>query len=203
MKAMRPRFILILLCSLACFADQKPDTKVGTIDPGEVSNGSYRNASFGFTYRLPYGWVERTSDINEDSGGAGKSKVLLATFERPPQAAGTTVNSAVVIATEPASNYPGLTNAAQYFGPLTEVSTANGLKPINEAYEFPVDGKPIIRRDFSKFVANGSMHQSTLALLARGYIVSFTFIAGSDDEITALIEGLAFGKARAGKPGSN
>jgi len=34
-------------------------------------------------------------------------------------------------------------------------------------------------------------------LLANGYVVSFTFLAGSDDEITALIEGLAFGKIKA------
>ncbi len=36
------------------------------------------------------------------------------------------------------------------------------------------------------------MHQSTLILLAKGQIVSFTFIAGSEDEIDDLIEGLHF-----------
>ena len=72
---------------------------------------------------------------------------------------------------------------------------ANGLAPVNEPYEFPVDAKPIVRRDFIKTAwRRRSMHQSTLAWLARGYVVSFTFIAGNDDEVVELFEGLTFGK---------
>ena len=170
--------------------------KLATLEPGEIANGVYRNAAFEFSYRLPFGWVDRTQDMNQDSGDAAKSRVLLGIFERPPQATGSSVNSAVVIAAEPASSYPGLTSAAQYFGPLTEVSTAKGLKAINQPYEFPVDAKPIVRRDFTKSLGGVSLHQTTLALLTRGYVISFTFIGGSDDEVTALIESLSFGKIK-------
>jgi hypothetical protein len=37
------------------------------------------------------------------------------------------------------------------------------------------------------------MRQTTLVLLSKGQIVSFTFIAGSEDEVDDLIEGLHFG----------
>ena len=37
------------------------------------------------------------------------------------------------------------------------------------------------------------MRQCTLVLLAKGQIVSFTFIAGSEDELDDLMDGLHFG----------
>jgi hypothetical protein len=36
------------------------------------------------------------------------------------------------------------------------------------------------------------MHQSTLALLSHGYAVSVTIIAGTEDEVEGLIDGLTF-----------
>lgn len=167
-----------------------------TLDQGEIENGSYHNASFGFSYKLPYGWVDRTAEMREASTDPSKSSVFLATFERPPEATGSTVNSSIVFAAESASSYPGLKSAAQYFGPLTELTTARGFDAVNEPYEFPVDGKPIVRRDFIKQRGSVGMHQSTLALLSKGYVVSFTFIGGSDEEVQQLIEWLKFGNIR-------
>jgi hypothetical protein len=76
---------------------------------------------------------------------------------------------------------------------VSEVTEAKGLKPVNEPYEFPVDGKPVVRRDFIKQIGQVGMHQSTLAMLAKGYVLSFTFIGSSDDEVQQLIEWLRFG----------
>ncbi len=160
-----------------------------SFDTGSIDNGTYRNNYFQFSYQLPFGWVDRTSDIREDTE---KSKVLLAIFERPPAAPGDTVNSAVVIAAERADSYPGLKTAAQYFGPLTELTESKGFKVVNEPYEFPVDAKAIIRRDFIKERGSVTMHQSSLVMMAKGYILSFTFIGGSDDEVVELIEKLSF-----------
>ena len=96
-----------------------------------------------------------------------------------------------MIAAEAASSYPGLKSAAQYFGPLTEVMTQEGLTKANEPYEFPVDGKPIVREDFGKRVDGIGLQQSTLAWLTQGYVVSFTFVGNYLDEVQMLIEGLS------------
>ncbi|HXY10218.1 MAG TPA: hypothetical protein VEI52_20415, partial [Terriglobales bacterium] len=151
-------------------------TTAAPVEPGEIVNNIYRNASIGFRYTIPFGWVDRTAEMREAATDHEKSSVLLAVFERPPQAAGTTVNSAVVIAVEAASSYPGLKSAAQYFGPVTELTTAKGFTPVAEPYEFPVDGRPIVRRDFQRTMGSITMHQSTLAMLTKGSIVSFTFL---------------------------
>jgi len=161
--------------------------------PGEIVNGVYRNPAFGFSYRIPIGWVDRTEDMKKDSGDAAKSTVFLAVFEHPPEVTTDSVNSAVVIAAESLSSYPGLKNAAQYFGPLGKVTAAKGLTVVNEPYEFPVDGKPVVRRDYMKQMGRVGMHQSTLAMLSKGYVLSFTFIGSSDEEVQERIEWLKIG----------
>ena len=86
----------------------------------------------------PYGWVDRTREMQDDSAERlerrRRSLLLLAIFERPPEATGDTVNSAVVIAAEPLSSYSGMKTAADYFGPLTELATAKGFQAVEEPH---------------------------------------------------------------------
>ena len=154
-----------------------------TPDFGAIANGIYHNTAFGFTCKIPYGWVDRTPEISEDpnpdSNATKKSILLLAVFERPPEATGDSVNSAVVVAAEAASSYPGLRNAEHYFGPLTELTKSKGLKVVNEPYDYSAGTRQLVRGDFSKPLGNLTMHQSTLVMMEKGYVVSFTFIGGS------------------------
>jgi hypothetical protein len=174
------------------------------LDAGSVSNGTYRNPSLGFTCKIPAGWVLRTEEMNareEEEARTGSDKttaddagrVLLAAFSRPPEARAEDVNSSILIAAESAASYPGLKDAAQYFGPLTEVATAQGFESLGEPYEFEVGAKTVARADYQKNVGTRVMRQSTLVVLARGYAVSFTFIGGTEDEVEELVQGLSFG----------
>jgi hypothetical protein len=173
-------------------AISEPDSSIA----GDITNGVYRNASFGFTYKLAFGWVDRTKEMSEDSNldsnAAKKSILLLAVFEHPPEATGDSVNSALVVAAEPASSYPGLRSAEQYFGPLTELTKSKGFTVVNEPYDCRVGSMQLTRGDFSKPLGNLTMHQSTVVLMEKGYVVSFTFIGGSHDEVDQLVEGLSF-----------
>jgi len=171
-------------------------------DPGEVREGVYRNPTFGFSYKLPFGWVERTEQMRQDSSGS-KSLVLLSAFERPSEAAGDTVNSAVLIAAESVSSYPGLKAAEDYFRPLTEVATSRGFKVANEPYEVELGARRLVRSDFSKELGKLTMYQASLVTREKAYVVSFTFIGSSQDEVEQLIEGLQFctsPKVHAAKP---
>jgi hypothetical protein len=179
--------------------------QISAPDPGTVSNGVYRNAFFGFTCKIPFGWVDRTKEMGDESNGNStadgnappKSILLLAVFEHPPETTGNSVNSAVIVAAEPSSSYPGLRNPEQYFGPLTTLTKSKGLAVVNEPYEFPVGTMQLVRGDFSKPLRNLTLQQSTLVMMQKGYVVSFTFIAGSEDEVNGLVEGLDFGRKKA------
>ena len=183
------------------------------IDPGTVTSGVYHNQTLALSCKIPSGWVLRTDEMNDrrenDRGDeeVGKNKadsaqppanpassgrVLLAAFSRPPEARAEDVNSSILIAAESIASYPGLKDAAQYFGPLSEVAKAQGFTEDEEPYESAVGTKTLVRADFHKDIGSRVMHQSTLARLAHGYAISITLIAGTEDEIEELIDGLTF-----------
>jgi len=122
----------------------------------------------------------------------GCSEVLLAAFSRPPEARGEDINSSILIAAESVAAYPGLKEAAQYFGPLAEVAKAQGFVVDEEPYEYALGDKKLVREDFHKDVGTRVMRQSTLAFLSHGFAVSITVIAGSEDEVEELIDGISF-----------
>jgi hypothetical protein len=183
---------------------RKPSSGAASkLDSGTVSAGAYKNRALGFTGKIPAGWVLRTEEMNEreeenaDRGKAATNtvnagRVLLAAFSRPPEARAEDVNSSILIAAESAASYPGLKDAAQYFGPVTEVAKAQGLEVKEEPYEFALGTRTVVRGDFQKNVGTRVMRQSTLAMLTHGYVVSFTFIGGTEDEVEELVQGLSF-----------
>jgi hypothetical protein len=178
-------------------AAQRASRSTLSIDPGSIGNGTYRNVAFGVQYKIPFGWVDRTEQMRDASTDPSKSLLLLAAFERPPEAQGASVNSALLITAESASIYPGLKTAADYFGPLSDIATGKGFQVVNEPYYFEVGAKRTVRADFSKKIDDVTMYQSSLAVLEKGSFVSFTFLGGSEDEVNELIEKLSFsGTAR-------
>jgi hypothetical protein len=167
--------------------------------PAESEQDVYCNSDYGFTYHVPYGWADRTKGMQPEADDPAKPQLLLAVFERPPEVTGDTVNSAVIITTERAASYPGLKTALDYMGPLTELTTGKGFKVTQEPYEFPVGSRKLVRGDFAKDLGKLTMYQSSLVMLHKGSVVSFTFIGGSEDEVEELIEKLAFGPAVKGR----
>ena len=184
--------LVVFALSLSSVAQVQKKSTPPSSKPTETAETIYRNPILGFRYRIPYGWVERTNEMLEGNDAA-KAEVLLAVFERPPQAAGDTINAAVVIASEKTAAYPGLKRAEDYLAPLTELTTSKGFKVDGDPSEVEIDSRRLVRADFSKVLNDKlTMHQSTLVLLTKGQIVSFTFIADSVDGVNDLIDGLGF-----------
>ena len=200
----------ILLLGLSLLAESQTQHKPATAPASKTAEDAqlYRNTTFAFRFQIPYGWVDRTrdmreqeasdkSDAKEKASNLGKGEVLLAVFERPPEAIGETVNSAVVIAAENAAAYPGLKRTEDYLGPLTELTTSKGFKAEGDPSVIEIDARQLVRADFTKPLNDKlTMRQATLVLLTHGQIVSFTFIAGSEDELDDLIDGLHFGATK-------
>lgn len=193
--------------------NKSADTPPGSgIDSGAITNGVYRNKALALSCIIPPGWVLRTDEMNardeqrveaeKDKADAGQgppppasaegAKVLLAAFSRPPEAKGEDVNASILIAAERAAAYPGLKEAAQYFGPLIEVAKAQGFTMEEDPYDIAIGNKTLVRGDFHKDSGSRVMRQSTLAMLVRGYAVSITVIGGTDDEVEDLVDGISF-----------
>ncbi|HVO60577.1 MAG TPA: hypothetical protein VMT53_06555 [Terriglobales bacterium] len=176
-------------------AAKRASRRTISIDSGAIDNGTYRNTAFGFQYKIPFGWVNRTEQMRDPSTDPSKSALLLACFERPPEAQGNSVNSAVVITAESTSAYPELKTVADYFGPLSDVATGKGFQVVNEPYYFNVGSKRVVRGDFSKKIGQVTMYQSSLATLERGYFIAFTFLGADEAEVNELIARLQFSTA--------
>jgi hypothetical protein len=185
---------------------------------GPLANQVLRCPRFGFTYKVIFGWVDRTADMQQDeslpdrsanaeaestnttsaasdqpkAASSASSETLLAVFERPPAAPGDTINSAVVIAAEPLANYHGIKSAADYLNPISELAEQRGFKAVNDPYASSLGTKQLARADFNKDRGKLTMWQSSLVMIEKGYIVSFTFVGGSQDEVDDLIANLTF-----------
>lgn len=199
MRTLRSLAVLVLVLKPVFAQPSHPPAKPTVCGP--PANNTLQCPRFGFTYKIPFGWVDRTDELeSENDSGAGnsaqqpgaKSETLLAIFERPPRARGETINSAVVIAAEPLEKYHGIKTAADYFGPITELAEQRGFKTEGDPHAFRVGAQQLIRADFSKPRGSLTMFQSSLVMLARGFVVSFTFVGGSEDEIEELAENLSF-----------
>lgn len=189
-------FLTILL--LATIAQSAPPSKTAlakaSLDPGSYDDSThlYRNRTLALTLKVPYGWVDRTKSMNPDPPDPSKGSVLLAVFERPPEAATEALNPTLLIAAEPVSSYPGLRSADDYYTPLKEVTTAKGLEPAGDPYDFAVGARHLLRADFTRKTNRAATYQSTLVLVTRGSIVSITAIAATEDDATQLLTGLHF-----------
>ncbi len=163
---------------------------------GTIADNVYRNPELGITYKILLGWVDRTSQTGGEPDNSS-GQVLLAIFEHPPEVKGDGINSAVLIAAESLSSYASVKTAADYLEPLTEATTAQGFKVINEPYEVTVGAKSLVRSDFSKEMGKLTMYQSSMVMLSKGNAISYTFIAGSEDEVEQLISHLSFAASSA------
>jgi len=167
-------------------AREEPEPNSGDLNPSpQGTTGESRSASPSRD--------SRGGCPSANGDGTQCGRVLLATFSRPPEARGEDVNASIVIAAEKVEAYPGLKEAVQYFGPLTEVAKAQGFTVDEEPYQFAIGAKKLVRSDFHKDVGTRVMRQSTLAFLAQGYAVSITVIGGTEDEVEELVDGISFG----------
>lgn len=204
---------LVTFAATGQSARQKSAENSQSSPKSDANSQVYRNAEFGFRYEIPYGWVDRTKEMdkgNADSLADGEGKtpagsrsgdrpeVLLGMFEHPPEASTNAINASVVIASESVASYPGLKRAEDYVGPLTEVVTARGFKAVGEPYALEVDSRTLVRADFVKSFhvktndEELTMRQATLILISKKRVLSFTFIADSDDRLDEIMDGLHF-----------
>jgi len=163
-------------------------------DAGAIVDGVYRNDWLNLSYKVPFGWVDRTTDMQEGSE-PGKSMLLLSLFERPPEAPTGGINPSTVIAAESKSSYPGLKSPDEYLGPIQELATARGFKPDGAPYEFVVGGKRVVRQDFARGSGDSAVRQTSLVYVQKNWIISLTFLGSSQDEVDDLVGKLSFGGA--------
>jgi len=197
----------VVWLAISCSAQKlAAGTKTALPDCDPMTGQVLRCPQLGFFYRVPFGWVDRTKEMQqsatEDPAPSETAadpkrndptgKTLLAVFERPPGIPGDEINSAVIIAVEDRAAYAQVKTAADYFGPLADVAEGRGVKLQGTPYSFDSGTRQVVRGDFAGGDEKMPIRQTSLVSLEKGYILSFTFLASSDDEIDSLLQNLTF-----------
>jgi hypothetical protein len=183
-------------------ASGKHPAAASALDPGAVENGVYRNPLLGFECSVPAGWVLQTAQMANDQARAG-NVVLLSAFERAPHSAGAGVNSSIVIAAESQSSDPDVDTPLGYLVLLKEAAHQGGLELAEPPRETRVAQRMLWRADFASDPEASpglSRYQISEVMLARGYFVSFTFIADTQQDAETLLSNLHFSMQRSARP---
>lgn len=159
---------------------------------GRIAEGTYQNGFFAFTCKIPDGWIIQTKEFAEGTPDSPATHLLLSVLKHSPGTPDSSVNSAIVITAEDQTLYPDMVEAADYFVPLTEFTKSKGFEVTRKPYLVKIGAMDLDRADFRKDLGHLSMYQSTLVTIERGYVLSFTLIGSSEEEITGLIGGLSF-----------
>ena len=168
--------VLLLLCAAALAQAKKPNPT-----DGAVTAGVYQNHYFGFEYKLPAGFIDRTAAMPHN--GAGISYVLLYASE-PKQ--NTRVASSVTLFADDANHWQSK-NGAEYLDKVG-VQMAKQADLVGKLTSLDIGGHQFFRQDFQPH-ASFPVRQTIVATVMKGYVLSAVLTAGDAAGIETLLAG--------------
>lgn len=159
-------------------------------DAGRFENNVYHNEFFGLECFVPAGWVLQTPEMARGNDTAGKERVLLSAFARPPQI-GSGVDPAILLAAEAQGDVSGADTPLEYLVAVQEAAGRSGMELAEPPRAIRAGGQVVWRADFTSEPGSAlSRYQVTEVLLRRGYFVSYTVLATAQAEAEDLLAGL-------------
>ena len=161
--------------------------------PAPTDEGLYRNPEFGFTYQVRYGWVDRTEAMqpaDNDSSAVPTAARRLRTSARGRR------RRRQLRCDHRRRECRRLSRPQNRRRLHRPAHRTHHLQRIQRRPRIPTNflsaPQTLVRGDFTKDRGQLTMYQSSLVMLRKGSIVSFTFIGGSEDEVEELIEKVDF-----------
>jgi hypothetical protein len=175
---------------------------------GGVSDHTYTNSTFGFSYTFPDGWTVHGAETQKEIMKVGKAVAtgndpgrkaafdaaadrttqLLTVFQYP---LGTPVkfNSSVQVMAEDVGFAPGIKSGKDYLL-VMEIGMKRGSLPVEFAdgiTEYTVDGRQFFRLDDQLHLATVAAHQAFISTKVGKYILSFVLTSGSQEDLEMLV----------------
>jgi hypothetical protein len=208
-----PLFAILLFCSVAAAQASVPDD-------GNVKDGAYSNAFFGFRYAFPKDWVvhgeatkerikemgkQRVTDSHVLSNGSAEVMLkhtyqLLTVFQYELGTPGVQDNPAVQIVAEDVRHAPAITNGRIYLLNVRSVLTGMGARLLqSEPVAVDFGGQKFFRQDLEQTISGKSIHSAMIVGFSKGYVLAFVFTATTQevvDEIAKTMTSLNFEASR-------
>jgi hypothetical protein len=169
----------VCLMSILAWRLSGTTTPAPNPDDGKVTDGTFSNTYFNFSYRLPQGWTEGIPGPGPSVSGY----YVLATFVPMGELTGTITVSAqdIFFAVKPLDDLMAMT------GEFTRsISLVDGMTIDRPPAEVWIAGRLFSRVDFSGI----GLFRSALTTKIRCHFVSFNFTAKSPELLAGLLRSL-------------
>ena len=177
------------------------------INAAGVSDNTYTNSLFGFSYTFPAGWTVHGDATNKEIMKAGRNMMvgddpakqaaydasaertsqLLTVFQYPLGTPGK-VNQSVQVIAERVDFAPGIRNGKDYLL-ILESAMKKGTVPIDFAddiTEMTFGGKKFYRLDDQMHFPGGTVHQAFIATRLDTHTLSFVLSSHSQEDLESL-----------------
>lgn len=176
------RRILVLVALLSALgAAQTPVAKTANPAAGAVKAGVYHNDFFGFDYKLPAGFEDRTAIMPKEGGGI--SYGLLRVSE--PKQISRYASSVTLFADD--AGYWRSKDGAEYLARVTP-RMRKSSDVVGKMTWFDLGGHRFYRQDYSR--RGVYVRQTILATVMKGYVLSIALNANDPQGIDELVAGL-------------
>ncbi len=195
----RSLLAVLLLCSLAAFAQKKSDQATLPPDAGALTGREYRSAFFGFTYErgLNWRWLEAEqlqqmrdeaaqkaqARLGAEAGALANQRTYFLAVAMAPMP-----GTAVLITAEDLLMEPGVPSAAQYLD--TVIANSPEFMPQGAAEARPLGGVPFTRRYFTQKSGEQTVYHAMTATILRRFALSFDCVAASREQLDEALKTL-------------
>jgi hypothetical protein len=174
---------------------------------GGVSDHTYTNSTFGFSYTFPDGWTVHGAETQKEIMKVGKAMeagndpgrkaafdaaadrtIQLLTVFQYPLGTPAKFNSSVQVMAEDVAFAPGIKTGKDYLLVL-EIGMKRGTLPVEFAdniTEFTVEGRQFFRLDDQLHLGAVAAHQAFISTKVGKYILSFILTSASQQDLEML-----------------
>jgi hypothetical protein len=205
-STMRRCVLTFIALFLFCFVSHG---QTSTPDGGSVKDGVYSDTFFGFSYAYPKDWVvhgEATKahikELGQEQAKETKAlpdasvevalahTYLLLTVARYQLGTpGVKDNALVQVVAEDVRHAPAIINGRVYLLNVHDVLIKMGAQPLQaEPVEVVFSSQKFFRLDFEQPVNGKPIHTAMLAIVSKGYGLTFIFTAIDQKEVDELVK---------------
>lgn len=182
------RIRVLVLLALALGGYKVPQASAGGQhgpESGRFVDGVYTNEYFGFSYPLGGSWF--VNDLLKKVEHPGT--VLLLGVDRH---AGKPLRERIVVLADKANGYhPPLASVSEYVSKLAHSQTqVQRRELLRDAYAVDCGGRRCYRADYKENYSGGSVYRSFVATELRGFLLSWTFVANSQENLDLMVDSL-------------
>lgn len=150
---------------------------------GSFDQNTYTNEFFGFSYPLTEEWTE--SSVARDNANAPNGTYFLFMGDRH---IGRRFMNRVVITADDASHYT--MSLQEYVSKFAHAQVRHGNELLRDAYSVDLSGSHFYRADYKESFAGGALHKSFVCTEHNGFLLGWTFVAESEQELNDLVNTL-------------